>query len=95
MRVVFNVAVAKPEEIAAKASAIAKPIGATARRDGDENAGERQARCRPPGRFPVGGEISHDAEAEGDRQPGQQPPRRGFGDRPFATAVGRASRRIG
>ncbi len=49
-----------------------------ARREGDEEANERRAACRPSSGFPVGGEIGDDAEAEGDRQPGQQPARRDF-----------------
>ena len=83
MRAVCSVAVAKPAAMAAKPSAMAKPNGAPARHECDDDAGERQRRGRPASRFPVGGEIAHDAEAESDRQPGHQPARRDFGKRPL------------
>jgi hypothetical protein len=54
-----------------------------ARQDCDCNGDERQRRGRPPGRFAIGREINDDTEAEGDRHPRDQPPRRDFRLRPF------------
>ena len=92
MRAVLSVAIAKPAAMAAKPSASGKADGAAARENGDDDAGERQRRGRPQRRLAVGGEIDDDAEAEGDRQPGQQPARRDFGERPFAIEPPQAGR---
>ena len=66
-----------------KAERNCKSKCAPARQECDDDAGERQRRSRPPGRFPVGGEIKDDAEAEDDGESGQQPARRYFGNRPL------------
>ena len=66
-----------------------------ARQERDRNAGQRQRRRRPPGRFALGGEIADDAEAEGDRQPGHQPAGRDFGQRPLRQQRSQSARRIG
>ena len=54
-----------------------------ARRKTGANTGNRQRDRRPYRRLTVGGEIDDDAEAEGDRQPRQQPARRDFGQCPL------------
>ena len=53
-----------------------------------DGAGCPRSRCRPPGRFALGGEIEDDAGAEGDRKPRQQAARPDLGERPLANALG-------
>ena len=73
--------------------------GAAARPHRERNADTRGRQRRPPGRLAAGGEVEDDAEAEGDRQPGRQPPGRELGGDPFgaeaAHAVGRRGDAIG
>src|SRR5690348_1773439 len=52
------------------------------RPDRDRNTAETEYRSSPPSGFAIGGEISHDTEAESDRQPRHQPPRGDLGQYP-------------
>src|SRR5260221_7150348 len=51
------------------------------------DTGKCQRQNRPPSRFAISGEIDHDAEAEGDREPRHQAARCNLGGQPLRNQV--------
>ncbi len=94
MRAVCKVARQNPQAMAATPSAIGNPTGRRRATMATAIVAIVSAHCSPPGRLAVRGEIERDAGAEGDRQPWQQPPRRGLGRNPFGNTGGAGSRRV-
>ncbi len=65
-----------------------------ARQNGKQDRRNEERSRRPQRRLAIGGEIHHDAAAERDGEPGHQASGRGFGERPFAQALRRASEKF-
>ena len=98
MRLRLAVAVRKPAEAAATASASGKRDGPVAGEDRRRDGGDEQRGRRPRLGLPVGGEVEDDPEAEGDREPGHEPSRADIGERPgpqpFADRAGKARKSV-
>ena len=61
----------------------------------DRNARKSQHRCRPPGRFAIGGEVANDAEPESNGQPGYQAAGRNLGCGPLCNQPTQPPGRVG
>lgn len=96
IRARFAVAARKPADAAATASASGKATARLRARTAPATHEERSRRPRLG--LPVGGEVQNDPEAEGDGEPGNEPPGSDVGQRPraqaFADRVGKTSKPV-